>query len=47
VPHKVRVSFEKPSGELVKTEFKIALTEGMETEDWIEEEIVRRLREFI
>lgn len=47
VHHKVRVSFEKPSGEMVKIEFKIEPTEGMETEDWIEEEIIRRSREFI
>ena len=41
----VRVSYEKPSGEEVRLEFEIERKPTAEVEDWIEQELIRQLRE--
>lgn len=47
VHNKVQVVYEKPSGEDLKFEFQISAGEGSDTEEWIERELIRRVREYL
>lgn len=47
VHRKVRTSFERPSGEIISIEFKIEPPAGSDTEEWIESELITRLRALI
>lgn len=45
--NKVRVVYEKPSGEELRFEFHIDEGDDSKIEEWIEGELIRRLREYL